>query len=88
MQLDAQQFLQRRVQLSPRRARPALSAVVVLCVRLPWMWRGKRVFLGCLAFAATKQQLLRCVLCGDSIRQAENKVNLEGSLAGRETASH
>lgn len=32
------------------------------------------------AFAATEQQLLRYVLCEDSFCQAENRVNLKGSL--------
>lgn len=82
MQLDAQQFLQGRVQLSPYCRRTALPAVVVLCVQLPWTWRGKHFCLGRLCFAATEQQLLRCVLCGDLIRQAKNKVNLKGEVGG------
>lgn len=35
------------------------------------------------AFAATEQQLLRCVLCEDSFCQAENRVNLKRSLVRR-----
>lgn len=41
MQLDAQQLLEGMVQLSPCCRRMVFFAVVMLCVRLPWRWRGE-----------------------------------------------
>lgn len=83
MQLDAQQILQRSVQLSPCHVGTVPSAVVLLCMRTTQMWWGKLICVGCLSFAATEQQLLRHILWGDSSRQGENKVNPQWGSRGR-----